>query len=191
VETYLLWTNLGFDDLVLSASFYLFYTLIKHDSGKTFKELALIVGNMAGFLGKAPLTSDIALFLEIAIIVALFVGRFKFARNRRFRAHGLTVTAAVGLHALTILLVMIPRFVVSLDLLFTDFFSPTIIITWIHAPLGLAVLILGVYLVSIWRFQPPDATCYKRARLMRPLWLLWMFNLVLGLLIYVAFALFG
>lgn len=152
--------------------------------------MALIVGNMAGFLGKAPLTSDIALFLEIAIIVALFVGRFKFARNKRFRAHGFTLTAAVGLHALTILLVMIPRFVVSLDLLFTDF-SPTIIITWIHAPLGLAVLILGVYLVSVWRFQPPDTTCTKRARLMRPLWLLWVFNLVLGLLIYVAFALFG
>jgi hypothetical protein len=145
---------------------------------------------MAGFLGKAPLTSDIALFLEIAIIVALFVSRFKFARNKRFRAHGFTLTAAVGLHALTILLVMIPRFV-TWDLLFTDFFSPIIIITWIHAPLGLAVLILGVYLVSIWGFQPPDATCYKRARLMRPLWLLWMFNLVLGLLIYVAFALFG
>jgi hypothetical protein len=145
---------------------------------------------MAGFLGKAPLTSDIALFLEIAIIIALFVGRYKFARNKRFRAHGFTVTAAVGLHALTILLVMIPRFI-SWGLLFTDFFSPTIIITWIHAPLGLAVLILGVYLVLVWRFQDPGASCYKRARLMRPLWLLWVLNLVLGLLIYIAFALYG
>ena len=146
---------------------------------------------MAGFLGKAPLTSDVALFLEIAIIIALFVGRYKFARNKRFRAHGLTVTAAVGLHALTILLVMIPRFIASWDLLFTDISSPTYLITWIHAPLGLAILILGVYLVSVWRFQDPDATCFKRAKLMRPLWLLWVFNLVLGLLIYIAFALYG
>jgi hypothetical protein len=143
---------------------------------------------MAGFLGKAPLTSDIALFLEIAIIIALFVGRFKFARNKRFRAHGLTLTAAVGLHAINILLVMIPSFAVSLDILLKDFFSPAIIITWVHAPLGLAILILGVYLVSVWRFQSPEATCYKRARLMRPLWLLWVFNLVLGLLLYISIA---
>lgn len=143
---------------------------------------------MADFLGKAPLTSDIALFLEIAIIVALFIGRFKFARNKRFRAHGVAVTTAVALHAFTILLVMIPSFTVSLDVLFKDLFSPVMIITWIHAPLGLAVLILGVYLVSVWRFRPPGATCYKRARLMRPLWLLWVFNLVLGLLIYISIA---
>ena len=143
---------------------------------------------MAGFLGKAPLTSDIGLFLEIAIIIALFVGRFKFARNKRFRAHGFTVTAAIGLHALTILLVMIPSFVVSLDILLKDFSSPAIVVTWIHAPLGLLVLILGMYLVSVWRFRPPDATCYKRARLMRPLWLLWVFDLVLGLFLYIAIA---
>jgi hypothetical protein len=143
---------------------------------------------MVGFLGKAPLTSDIALFLEVAIIIALFVGRFKFARNKRFRAHGLTLTAAVGVHALSILLVMIPSFAVSLDILLKDFFSPAIIITWVHAPLGLAILILGVYLVSVWRFQSPEATCYKRARLMRPLWLLWVFNLVLGLLLYISIA---
>lgn len=142
---------------------------------------------MASFLGKAPLTSDVALFLEIAIIIALFVARFKFARNKRFRAHGFTVTAAVGLHTLTILLVMIPRFAVS-DFLFTDFFSPASIITWIHALVGLAVLILGVYLVSVWRFQSPEVTCYKRAGLMRPLWLLWVFNLVLGLLLYISIA---
>jgi hypothetical protein len=141
---------------------------------------------MAGFLGTAPLASDIVLFLEIAIIIALFVARFKFARNKRFRAHGYTVTAAVGLHVLTVL-VMILSLAASLDKLSQDFFSLASIITWIHAPLGLAVLILGVYLVSVWRFQSPDATCYKRARLMRPLWLLWIFNLVLGLLLYITF----
>jgi hypothetical protein len=143
---------------------------------------------MAGPLGKAPLTSDIALFLEIAIIIALFVGRYKFARNKRFRAHGFTVTVAVGLHALTILLVMIPSFAVSWDTLLKDFFSPAIFITWIHAPLGLAILILGAYLVSVWRFQSPDASCFKRAKLMRPLWMLWVFNLVLGLLLYISIA---
>lgn len=145
---------------------------------------------MAGFLGKAPLTSDIALFLEIAVILVLFIGRYKFARNKRFRAHGVAVATAVALHAFTILLVMIPSFAVSWDILFKDFFSPVIIITWIHAPLGLAVLILGMYLVSVWRFRPPDATCYKRARLMRPLWLLWVLNLTLGLLMYISIALY-
>jgi len=38
---------------------------------------------MAGFLGKAPLPSDVALFLEIAILAILFIGRFKLARKGR------------------------------------------------------------------------------------------------------------
>jgi hypothetical protein len=146
---------------------------------------------MTGLLGKAPLTSDVALFVEIAVIVALFVGRFGFARKGRIKAHGVTAMIATALHTVTVLLVMIPSLLRSQNVLFTDFSSPAIILAWIHAPLGLLVLIMGLYLVSEWRFRPPGTSCFKRARLMRPLWLLWVLSVVLGLLIYLAIALYS
>ena len=83
---------------------------------------------MAGYLGKTPLTSDIALFLEVAVIIALFFGRYKFARKGRIKAHSLTVTAATALHPALVLLVMIPSLAESANILF-NFFSPIIIIT--------------------------------------------------------------
>jgi len=146
---------------------------------------------MTGLLGKAPLTSDVALFIEIAVIVTLFVARFGLARKRRIRAHGVTAMIATALHTVTVLLVMIPSLLRSQNLLFNNFSSPAIILTWIHAPLGLLALIIGLYLVAEWRFRPPGATCYKRARLMRPLWLLWVLSVVLGLLIYLAIAIYS
>lgn len=146
---------------------------------------------MTGFLGKAPLSSDIGLLLEIAVIVALFAGRYIFARKGRIQAHGLTITIAVILHFISVFAIMIPSFVRSTDILFLDFFSPAIIITWVHMPLGALVLSIGIYLVSEWRFRPPQATCYKRIRLMRPLWLLWVFSLALGILLYLAIAIYS
>lgn len=146
---------------------------------------------MTGFLGKAPLTSDIGLLLEIAVVVALLVGRFRFARNGRITAHGFSLTIALALHAASVLVIMIPSFAASLDFLFTEFYSPAAIVTWIHVPLGFSVLALGIYLVSEWRFRLPGATCYKRVKIMRPLWLLWVFSLILGFLLYLAIAIFS
>jgi hypothetical protein len=145
---------------------------------------------MSGLFGKAPVTSDIGLLLEIGVIATLLVGRFIFARKGKITSHGYTLTIAIVLHAISVLSIMIPSFARSTDILFTDFFSPAIILTWIHAPVGLLVLILGAYLVLEWRFKPPQDTCYKRVKLMRPLWLLWMLSLAMGILIYLSIAIY-
>jgi uncharacterized membrane protein YozB (DUF420 family) len=87
------------------------------------------------------------------------------------------------------LLVMIPSLVLSLDLFISDLSNPFVIITWIHVTLGFVTLILGIYLILVWRFRSPNASCYKRAKLMRPLWLLWLVSMVLGIPIYIAIAL--
>jgi hypothetical protein len=146
---------------------------------------------MAGFLGKAPFASDIGLFLEIAVTVLLFVGRFGFARRGRTRAHGFALASAVLLHFVSVLVIMIPSFVVSTSILFNGFSSPAIILTWIHVPLGLTVLAIGLFLVFEWQFRMPNSKCYKRLGLMRPLWLLWMFILILGYLIYLSIAIYS
>jgi hypothetical protein len=143
---------------------------------------------MAGFLGKAPLTSDIGLVMEIAVLALLLVGRYRFARNGKTVAHGYTVTIALVLHAVSVAFVMIPSFTRSFDILVSDFFSPAIIATWVHIPLGIVTLFLGGYLISKWRFQKPQASCYLKVKLMRPLWLLWTFSVVLGIVLYLSIA---
>jgi len=143
---------------------------------------------MAGFFGKAPITSDVGLFLEIVVILVLLLSRFDFARKKKFRVHGLTMAGAVGLHFVTILLVMVPSFARSFSILVGDFSSPIFVATWIHAPLGLSLLVLSVYLVSSWRFQKPADTCFKKAKLMRYVWLLWLLDLLIGLVLYISIA---
>jgi hypothetical protein len=144
---------------------------------------------MSGLLGKAPLTSDIAFFLEIAVIIILFFGRFRLARKQRLVGHGYTMMLAVVLHACSVVLVMVPSLAISLDLLVTDLQNPAIIITWIHVPIGLTALILGIFLMTVWRFRPPATSCLKRKRLMRPLFWLWTLSVTLGVLIYLSIAL--
>ena len=144
---------------------------------------------MVSFLGKAPLTSDIGLFLEIAVTVTLLVGRFTFARRRRIRAHGFAVTVAFVLHCISVAVIMVPSFAVSLSIL-ANVLNPVFVITLVHLSIGAMVLVLALFLVLEWRFQAPNSTCYKRARLMRPLWLLWVLSLILGYLLYLSIAFF-
>lgn len=143
---------------------------------------------MSGLFGKAPVTSDIGLLLEIGVIATLLIGRFIFARKGKVTSHGYTLTIAIVLHATSLLSIMIPSFANVINNPLTNFFSPAMILTWIHAPLGSLVLILGAYLVLEWRFKPPKDTCYKRVKLMRPLWLLWMLSIAMGIVIYLSIA---
>ncbi len=143
---------------------------------------------MAGFLGKAPLASDIGFLLEIAVTVALMIGRFSYARKRILVRHALVFTFAVSLHALSVAFVMIPSFARSFSFVIADLTDPVVITTLIHIPLGLFVLITAVFLISQWRFRPPDSSCYRRTRLMRPLWWLWLLSLAFGFSLYAVIA---
>jgi len=145
---------------------------------------------MSGPFGKAPLTSDIGLFLEIGVLITLLVGRYFFARKGRIAAHGYAVTVAIAMHTASVLSIMIPSFAKSADILFTDLLNPPVILTWIHIPLGVAVIVLGIYLIAEWQFRPPGATCYRRVKLMKPLWLLWILSLIMGFLIYLSIAIY-
>lgn len=140
---------------------------------------------MTGFLGtEAPWTSDIALLLEIAILIILFTSRFRFARSKKFVKHGYAMTSAVILHAATILLVMVPSFTLYVPSL-GSLSAVWLIILFVHIPAGLIAWIIGLFLVATWRFRSEaEMTCMKRSRLMRPLFWLWVFALILGIALY-------
>lgn len=144
---------------------------------------------MAGFLGKAPLLSDLGFLLEITVLISLLVGRFWLIRSGMIRAHGVAVAVATILHTICVPLVMIPSFSRSFTFVLTNLLNLGVIVTLIHVPLGSIVLILAIALIVEWRFRSPNATCFRRTKLMRPLWLLWIFSLFLGLILYVMIAL--
>lgn len=141
---------------------------------------------MSGILGtNANLSQDITLLSQIAILLILLVG-YKSVKDKKLLSHGRTMTAAVILHTLTIVPVMIPSFILYFDVLLTSPFSPGILITWIHVIVGLLAELLGVFLVSEWRFRPLSTmTCIKRKRVMGPLLMMWTSASILGIAFYV------
>lgn len=145
---------------------------------------------MSGLLGtNAPITSDIALLLEIAVLIILFTSRFRFARGTKFVKHGYTMAAAVLLHGVTILLVMVPSFVLGFVLNPYGLSPFWLAILLIHVPAGLTAWVIGLFLVEEWMFRSgTQLKCMKRTRLMRPLFWLWVFSLIFGIALYAAYS---
>ena len=95
-----------------------------------------------------------------------------------------------GIALITILLVMVPYFVNGFVPSFGSLSSSWIVIVLIHIPAGIVAWLTGLFLVITWRFRPePDMDCSKRARFMRPLFWLWVFDLILGFALYASYSL--
>jgi uncharacterized membrane protein YozB (DUF420 family) len=101
------------------------------------------------------------------------------------------MAVVTALHASSVLLIMVPSLAKSLNLILSEFYNPAILITLIHAPLGASVIIVAIWLVSKWRFRHAIDSCYKRTKIMRSIWLIWIISLVLGYLVYLSIAIFG
>ena len=135
---------------------------------------------------KATLLYDVNLLLQILILILLFIGR-KFVKDKKHKNHGIMMTIAVTLHTISILLIMIPSFVTYFGLTISSF-SLGIVITWIHAIVGILAEVLGIFIVVKWRFQPePMKICGKRRKFMIPLFILWTFALILGIAFYIQY----
>jgi hypothetical protein len=139
---------------------------------------------MSGILGtKAEFSQDITLLSQIAILLILIVG-YKSVKDKKLQSHGQIMFAAVMLHTLTIILVMIPSLILNFDVLLGSF-NPGILITWIHIIVGLLAELLGIFLVLEWRFRPLSTmTCIKRKKIMGPLFLMWTSATILGIAFY-------
>ncbi len=158
---------------------------------KTVPREFLQVKRMVGILGKAPLTSDIALFLEIGVFILLIIGRYRFAGPLKVRSHGYMMALTTAIHALSVFLVMIPSLARSLNVVVSELTNPVILITLVHIPSGAVALVFASYFVAKWAFKGSQNTCYGSYGKMRPLWFLWLFSLGLGFVIYAVIAWFS
>ena len=127
----------------------------------------------------APVSSDISMILQLVVMGVILVG-FVFANRRSFMPHGAVMFIATLLNTGSILVVMIPvalrlgdSSITGLNMLFRA-----------HAVIGLIVEATAVYLVADWRFQKPGPTCFQRENWMLTLTLVWIGELILGMLLY-------
>ena len=127
----------------------------------------------------APVSSDISVILQLVVMGVIFVG-FVFAKRRSFMTHGIVLFIATLLNTVSILVVMIPvalrlgdSSVIGLNMLFRA-----------HMVVGLIVEAAAIYILAEWRFQKPGPTCFQRKKWMLTLALVWIGELILGLLLY-------
>jgi uncharacterized membrane protein YozB (DUF420 family) len=129
-----------------------------------------------------PIAATISLILQIVVLVLLFAG-VGLKGRKKFRQHGIVMLTAVVLHTIIILAWMVPSFSASFSgsINLADMIVVTILV---HAFMGIAADLLGIWLVASWRLRADMKTCFAKKSLMRVTITLWLITLFLGIVLY-------
>ncbi len=123
---------------------------------------------MKGFLGTgATFAADLNLLVQLGMGLALLAGAF-LARRKRFAAHGVCQTTVLALNLVMIALVMWPSFQMMRPQLPAGLRDRFYAVATIHAALGTAAELLGLYIVLV------AATSVVPRRLRFQNWKVWM-----------------
>ncbi len=137
------------------------------------------------FNPNATVQADANLLFQIAIFLLLAAGLLMAKVKRRFPKHGLIMGIALGLHTVSILIIMVPSMLASRGL-FEDLLAGLALVLFSHAILGILVEILGIYLVALWAANRTNVqACSKRKKMMQLTLLLWSVELLIGVYVYV------
>lgn len=120
--------------------------------------------------------------LQIIILVLLLVG-FGIKRRQKHVLHGITMLAAVTFNLLSFVLIMFPS-LIRMEIISTQPLYTISIATLIHSAIGMVVIILGIWLVSVWRLQSNLKNCFRNKKLMRLTTAMWLSALLIGFLLY-------
>jgi uncharacterized membrane protein YozB (DUF420 family) len=128
------------------------------------------------------IAATISLILQIVALVLLFAGVGLKVR-KKFRQHGIVMLTAVVLHTIIILAWMVPSFSLSFSgsINFADMIVLTILV---HAFMGIAADLLGIWLVASWRLRADMKSCFAKKSIMRFTMTLWLITLFLGIFLY-------
>lgn len=146
-----------------------------------------------GFLGtNAPFISDVSLLLMLLTAVLFTVG-WRLAVHRLYDLHRWVQTFTVVLNTIVVAMVMVTSFILFiLPGIPSKLGEGSYGITTIHALVGLASVILGVYLVLGGNGLLPHRLRYTNyKRWMRISYLLYMLSTLLGVMIYFIVFVYG
>jgi uncharacterized membrane protein YozB (DUF420 family) len=139
-----------------------------------------------GFLGTgAPFEADLNLVVQLAMGTALVTGAL-LAKQKRFRAHGICQTTVLLLNLLMIGLVMWPAFRRLTPKFSRAFHRSYYAMPVLHAALGIAAEILGLYIVLVAGTNVVPAWLRFRnwKRWMRAEFVLWLVVVIGGIATY-------
>jgi hypothetical protein len=104
--------------------------------------------------------------------------------KKTFIRHGYLTIAALALHTVSVIIIMIYLAVNGL-LTLADLPLLNVITVILHSILGTAALALGFIIVGFWVSKPlRNMNCYKAKRLMLPTLIIWTISLILGYIVY-------
>ena len=102
-----------------------------------------------------------------------------FRLSHKYVRHAVLMGAGISLHTVAIFAIMVPS-LVSLDIV-----RNVSALTALHAIVGGAVEIMGVWLMVTWLISKADvAKCFGRKNIMRVTIALWIAELILGVFVY-------
>jgi hypothetical protein len=117
----------------------------------------------------------------------LFTG-YIMKSKKRYRGHGMTMTAAVVLHLATIVAVMLPSLLSYLSSPGTLNFTDTIAVaTVVHAALGITAASIGLWLVICWRMRADVVPCFQRKKFMLSTLAIWVIAVFAGIYLYIVY----
>jgi len=129
---------------------------------------------------RAPITSDIALVIQVVLLILLLAG-FRLGKKKTADSlgkHGMLMKVMVLLNTGVLLLVMLPSFVIAFDFVLAEVAKGVPLIL-VHHSLGSIAEVLGVTLI----FRK-----FGDVRLwMRLTFSIWLVALLLGLTVYVVY----
>ncbi|MCW4013108.1 MAG: hypothetical protein NWF07_08970 [Candidatus Bathyarchaeota archaeon] len=135
---------------------------------------------MASLLNtNAPMSSEISMILQLAALGVLVIG-FIIVKQRKYMPHGVTMFIATLLNIVSVATVMLP---VALRLGDTSIPGFNLLFRS-HILLGIAILVISVWIIADWRFQKPGPTCFQRKNWMLGLGLVWTAQLIIGMLLF-------
>ncbi len=133
-----------------------------------------------GFLGtSAPLQSDISLILQVIILAVVLYGITR-AKNKEYMKHGYLMLGSLILTLWNAFIVMVPK-ARSLVRMYRPYGLSLLV--RIHMTFGVIVLVLGLYLMWVWRLEE-HGPCFKQTGKMKKLAGLWIIEVLGGFVIY-------
>jgi len=131
---------------------------------------------------------NIVSIIQIIALILLVIGVYPYrirVKNRNLILHGFLSIVAISLNLATIAIVMLPVFNNSL----ASFSSLSLVqstVVWLHAGIGVVSFVLALVIIFSWITHPlGELGCSRMWRLMMPTFIIWAFELSLGLAIHI------
>lgn len=132
---------------------------------------------MTLYSGSYVLITTLGLIVQFAVLGLLLYG-YQLKRASKFGEHARIMTSALTLHLAAIFAFMVPAFALARRIP-----RLALLLSVLHAPLGVAAVGLGLLLVVSWH-RGGLQTCFSRRKFMVGAFSLWLTALALGIALY-------